>query len=118
VLEVDIVQCDGVLTLRLSGELDCASAAAARGALDGSFTGHLPRTVVIDLAQLGFCDCAGARALTSLHHHAATYGVNCIIKNPQPQVRWVLQEAAGAEPILVMDTAGTPDRPVSHQHSS
>jgi anti-anti-sigma factor len=92
-LEVDIVVCDDVLTVSLSGDLDYASQATARGALDDSFARHMPRTVVIDLAQLDFCDCAGVRVLTGLHHHAAAYNATCIIKDPQPQVSWVLQAA-------------------------
>jgi anti-sigma B factor antagonist len=116
-LEVATVQCDGVLTIRLSGELDCASQAAARCALDDSFAGHLPRTVVIDLAQLDFCDCAGVRVLTGLQRHAAANDVTCIIKNPQPQVSWVLQ-AAGAESFLVIDTDRARDTPVAHRHRS
>jgi anti-sigma B factor antagonist len=110
VIGVDTVRREGVLTIRLSGELDCATQAATRRALNDSLAGHLPPRMIVDLAQLDFCDCAGARVLKELQQAAEELEVSCVLKNPQLQVSWVLQ-AAGIASCLVMDTDGSTTRP-------
>jgi anti-sigma B factor antagonist len=90
-IRVDKVQRGDVLTIRLSGELDCATQSATRNALKDNCGGHLPPRLIIDLTQLDFCDCAGARVLSDLQQAAEEQNVSCVIKDPQPQVRWVLR---------------------------
>jgi anti-anti-sigma factor len=104
-IRVDTAWREGVRTIRLSGELDCASQAATRCALNDSLAGHVPPKLIIDLAQLEFCDCAGARVLNDLRRAAEERAIKCVFKNPQPQVRWVLQ-AVGIASLLVIRTDG------------
>jgi anti-anti-sigma factor len=108
-INVEAVRRNGVLTIGLSGELDCATQTAARRALDDSLAGHLPPSIIVDLTRLDFCDCAGARVLKELQRAVEEREISCAFKNPQPQVSWVLQVAAGIASFLVLDTDGTDD---------
>jgi anti-anti-sigma factor len=95
-IRVDMARREGVLTISLSGELDCATQTATRRALQESLEGRLPRRLIMDLAQLHFCDCAGARVLDDVRQMARERRVSCTIKDAQPQVRWVLQQVERA----------------------
>jgi anti-anti-sigma factor len=113
-IRVDTLWREGVQTIRLSGELDCASQSATRCALNDSLAGHLPPTLIIDLAQLAFCDCAGARVLHDLQRAAEEREIKCVFKNPQPQVSWVLQVAGTASLLVIRtDDASVPHSPSS-----
>jgi anti-sigma B factor antagonist len=103
-VHVEAVRRDGVLIIRLSGELDCATQTAARHALDDSLADHPPPRMIVDLTQLDFCDCAGARVLKELQRAAEEHEISYVFQNPQPQVRWVLEAAAGISSFLVTDT--------------
>jgi anti-sigma B factor antagonist len=59
-------------TIRLHGELDIASADAARQALEQPDTGI--RQIVLDLSQITFCDAAGVRFLLTAQKQARTTG--------------------------------------------
>lgn len=107
-IHIDSVRRDGVLTIRLSGELDCATEAATRRALIDCLAARRPTELIIDLAQLGFCDCAGARVLQELQHAAEGHDVPCVFTNPQSQVGWLLRIVGMAE-LLAIDADGSSD---------
>jgi anti-sigma B factor antagonist len=110
-INVEAVRRNGVLTIGLSGELDCATQTATRRALDDGLAGHLPPSMIVDLTRLDFCDCAGARVLKDLQRAVEEREISCVFKNPQPQVRWVLRAAAGIASFLVMGTDGLEGAP-------
>lgn len=107
-IRIDSVRRDGVLTIRLSGELDCATEAAARRALIDSLAAHRPAKLIIDLAGLDFCDCAGARVLQELRYAAARHDLPCVFANPRSQVGWLLR-VVGTAQLLAIDADGSSD---------
>jgi anti-sigma B factor antagonist len=80
-----------VLTVRIAGELDVATQGLLRAMLTEILVSYRPLHLIIDLAQLDFCDCAGVRVLTDTQRMAARYGATLSVQHPRPQVRWVLQ---------------------------
>jgi anti-anti-sigma factor len=77
------------LVLRLQGELDVSNADSLRQVLDGLLE-RAPQTLVVDLAGLGFADCAGLSVLVAARTRLAAQGHQLILLNAQPVVRRLL----------------------------
>lgn len=75
-------------TVRLIGELDMASADAARRALDLLDAGI--QQIVLDLSHITFCDAAGVRFLLTAQEQARTTGRELVVRHPSRSVRRVL----------------------------
>ncbi len=58
---------DGVVVVRVTGELDTAAAAGLQGALDDVLGRPGTRECVVDLTAVTFLDCAGIRPLVRAH---------------------------------------------------
>jgi anti-anti-sigma factor len=98
----DVSQIEGRVVLRLTGELDIATAddmlAAGRRALEDARHGPL----FLDLSELSFCDSTGMRSLLRLNHEALRCGRTVVLRNVQPNVRRVM-EIAGFDTVLRLD---------------
>ena len=80
---------DGVLRLRLDGELDAATTITlAESLADASRQG---KATVLDLRELDFIDSSGLRLLLSAQADAARDGWHLWIANPQPAVVRLLE---------------------------
>jgi len=66
-LSISIDLTSGGPVIALAGELDVATAPAARAYFDEFDVHHNPR-VVVDVARLSFCDCADLSAFLHAHH--------------------------------------------------
>jgi anti-sigma B factor antagonist len=77
------------LVLRLRGELDVCNVDSLGQVLDGVLE-RAPQTLVVDLAGLGFADCAGLSALVAARARLAAQGHQLIVINAQPVVRRLL----------------------------
>jgi anti-anti-sigma factor len=75
-------------TVRLCGELDIASAGAARRALEQLDAGI--QRIVLDLSDITYCDAAGVRFLLTARKQARTTGRDLIVRHPSRAVRRVL----------------------------
>ena len=75
-------------TVRLVGELDIASAGAARRALEQLDVGI--QQIVLDLSHITFCDAAGVRFLLMTQEQAHTTGRHLVVRNASRPVRRVL----------------------------
>jgi anti-anti-sigma factor len=75
-------------TVRLRGELDIASAGAARRAVEQLDAGI--QQVVLDLSHITFCDAAGVRFLLTAQEQAPTAGRDLVVRHPSRPVRRVL----------------------------
>jgi anti-sigma B factor antagonist len=60
--------------IALAGELDVATAPAVKTVCFDTFTAHRRPYVVVDLAGLSFCDCAGLNAFLHVHKWALAGG--------------------------------------------
>ncbi|RSN46647.1 STAS domain-containing protein, partial [Actinomadura sp. WAC 06369] len=73
----------------LQGDLDLETAPALHEELLALMDSD-HKTVVLDLAHLGFCDAAGLSALISASHRALARGVSMRLAAPRPRVAGVL----------------------------
>jgi anti-sigma B factor antagonist len=76
------------VTVRLCGDLDIASAGAARRALEQLDAGI--QQIVLDLGDITYCDAAGARFLLTARKQARTAGRDLVVRHPSRSVRRVL----------------------------
>ena len=90
---------DGVLTLKIAGEIDHHCAAALREKLDAAIYLHRARTVVLDLSGVGFMDSSGLGLIMGRYAVARRLGGRLIIADPEPAVEKLL--AVGAIGSLV-----------------
>ena len=106
-------------TVRLRGELDIASAGAARRALEQLDTGI--QQIVLDLSHITFCDAAGVRFLLTAQKQARTRGRELIVRHPSRPVRRILtitgELSAICPPDPPTDKEPTTDRPVPPRYS-
>ncbi len=75
-------------TVRLLGELDFASAGAARRALE-QLDADIQQ-IVLDLSHITFCDAAGMRFLLTAQKQARTTGRDLVVRHASRPVRRVL----------------------------
>jgi anti-anti-sigma factor len=61
-LQIDVVECDGSLTLRVEGEIDIATAPLLEEELERA-QGSDAETIVVDLDQVDFIDSTGLHVL-------------------------------------------------------
>jgi anti-sigma B factor antagonist len=66
------------MTIGLSGELDIASAPAARQAIAEALSGH-PECVVLDLSGLAFIDSSGLHATVELARRSSAQNIRLVI---------------------------------------
>ncbi|MFI7598049.1 STAS domain-containing protein [Actinoplanes sp. NPDC049681] len=91
------------LTIKLCGSIDLQSRLTLNETLRRVLDTGTAERIVLDLERVGFCDCAGIRALIAAHRHAAARGVRCSIGKPQEHIRWLLGITGAA---TILDVAG------------
>ena len=85
-------------TVRLSGELDFFSAPELCNTVNGLRRDH-SRLVVLDLADLSFCDAGGVSAMLRTHRSVGAAGGHLIVCGASGMVRRVLS-LTGADKTL------------------
>lgn len=81
---------DGCLRVRLTGELDIATAARLRDEIR-RLIDREPDRLIVDLSGLDFIDAAGVGTLIGLWRHARRCGCRMWVTSPGPAVEKVLQ---------------------------
>ena len=84
--------------LEVSGELDLATASALLDRVRTATAEH-PAAIVLDLAELTFCDSSGINALIDAQSYAAARGVPLRVVNARRITRRAL-EVTGVLPLL------------------
>ncbi|MFC0508384.1 STAS domain-containing protein [Micromonospora costi] len=84
----------GEVVLCPVGEVDMATADTLHAALGGALERPGTRSVVVDLAEVGFLDSSGVRVLVSAAMTARRDGVALRVVDPQPVVARVLRITA------------------------
>jgi len=87
-VEAQAARLAGSVTVRLAGDLDLASAAAAWEAIDAAVTRG--GRVVIDLAEVTFLDSSGLKVLVAARARAAATGTSLALARPSPATERVL----------------------------
>lgn len=73
-----------VTTVRLSGEIDVATGPALRERLLRVLHENPPRTLVLDLSDVSFCDAFGLGVLVGVRNHALSREVTVALAAPRP----------------------------------
>ncbi|GIF22709.1 anti-anti-sigma factor [Actinoplanes tereljensis] len=79
-----------LLTIRLTGEIDLATATPLGDRLQNMVATSPARHVVVDLAGVDFCDAAGVRTLVSLATTATGHGGSFRLHGARPHIVWLL----------------------------
>ncbi|GAA0405904.1 hypothetical protein GCM10009530_67590 [Microbispora corallina] len=87
-LRIQITSAEPALTVALSGDLDMAEVPEFRAFLTRTLAVHPPGHVRVDLAEVGFLDCAGARSLLWADARVREWGGTATFARPsQPVLR-------------------------------
>lgn len=97
----------GRLTLSLTGDIDFVNAVALSSRMLAIIATRRPQQVIIDVAGVEFCDCAGVRALADLHDRIIEAGIACRLQHPRPLIGWLLRQLGAVRLV---------DEPGDHQH--
>jgi anti-anti-sigma factor len=101
----------GLITVRLRGELDLSSAAALQPILERTISAS-PVTVV-DLEGLEFMDSTGLRLFAHIHQMTGESGARFLLGRPSPAVLRVLQVAGLVEHFDYVEGAPPSERTCS-----
>lgn len=80
----------GHTVLRISGELDIATAAVLRDRI-AAVLDDTVLPVIIDLSRVSFCDASGLTMLITAQRRANAYGRTVALAGPRPNVRKLLR---------------------------
>ncbi|MFE2323784.1 STAS domain-containing protein [Streptomyces sp. NPDC059385] len=90
------------LVVHVGGEMDLDRAPILRNALHTAITRpDGPAEIVVDMADLFFCDSAGLNALIQARHTAQEHGKQLILRAPQRQFLRLL-DITGADTLFTI----------------
>ena len=78
--------CDGILTIRLGGEIDHHSAVSVRVALDEEITRLRPHKTVLDLGQIEFMDSSGLGLIMGRYSLMQKLGGTLTLRRPNERI--------------------------------
>jgi anti-anti-sigma factor len=88
-LQIDTKCADGVMWVRVAGEIDIGNAAHLQASLDQTTATNPARAVHVDLAEVTFLDAAGLTALLKAQRQAHRVGSAFLVCNATGIVREV-----------------------------
>jgi anti-anti-sigma factor len=88
----------GAVQLRVRGELDVASAPELTALLDQLLAGR-PQSLVLELDELSFLDCAGMRPISAARRSLDAGMGTLVILHPRPLVERTLRLAGLGEAV-------------------
>lgn len=100
--DISIRREDGVIVVIPVGEMDAVTSPALADALDGILTADPPRGVVVDLAEVGFCDSRCIGVLVAAYRQARDLDVGLVVAEPQQQVNRLFVIAGIDQVIQIM----------------
>lgn len=90
---------DGILTVRLKGEIDHHSLKSVREEIDKQILLMPSKTVHLDLSDVGFMDSSGLGLIMGRYNHTKENGMDFKVVNPCKSAKRVLM-LAGADKIV------------------
>lgn len=102
---VEAWECEGALVVSISGELDIATVGEVRGRLD-ELIGAGWRRLVVDVAELSFCDSVGLGLLVEVGNRCRRRGGRVSVANPRGRVARLLACGGLGDRTPVCDTLG------------
>src|SRR3954469_11018723 len=94
---------DGVVLLRLEGELDMAGAPAIRGGIDAA-RAEGPAPVILDFAEVTFVDSAALREMLEGDERLRAAGAELILGAPPPVGARLLELTSTSDMLTVSPT--------------
>jgi anti-sigma B factor antagonist len=82
-LRVSVAHGDGETVVAVAGELDMSTAEQLSGTVNDELR-QGPRRIVLDLADLTFCDSLGLGTLVVLSRTARVHEAYLVVRNPSP----------------------------------
>ena len=90
---------DGILTIRLKGEIDHHSVQYVREEIDRQIVLMPSKTVHLDLEGVGFMDSSGLGLIMGRYNHTRAQGIDFKVVNPCKNAERVLR-LAGADKFI------------------
>ena len=98
--------CDGVLTVKLVGEIDHHSAVSVRADIDSLIFEKRPKKVVLDLSEISFMDSSGLGLIMGRYSLMREQGGEVVVVDPAPMVERVMDLAGMRRIIAVVKREG------------
>ena len=93
----------GVLTIYLEGDIDHHIAQSVRARIDTKLFVEKPDKLILDLSEVRFMDSSGLGLILGRYAKATELGIPCILANPNPPIRRIL-DLAGTERLIKIET--------------
>ncbi len=97
--------CDGVLEVRLGGEIDHHSAVNIRVELDEEISRLRPKKTVLDLGQIEFMDSSGLGLIMGRYSLMQKLGGVLTVRCPNERIMKIF-ELAGLGRLILIETGG------------
>lgn len=97
--------CDGVLSVKLMGEIDHHSAVGVRSDIDALIFEVRPRKIVLDLSEISFMDSSGLGLIMGRYALARDLGCAMALRSPGVAVMKILT-LAGMERMIKIEKDG------------
>lgn len=104
--DISIRREDGVVVVTPAGEMDAVTSPALAEVLDGLLAADPPPGIVVDLAEVVFCDSRCIGVLVSAYRQARDLGVGLVVAGPQQQVNRLFVIAGIDQVIPIMASTG------------
>ena len=104
-MSVQLSYKEGVLTAKLSGEIDHHSARELREAIDDTVRRTCPRLLVLDFGGVEFMDSSGIGIVLGRYRLMQDMGGKLALKNLPPHIRRVMQ-VAGISSLDIQEKRG------------
>ena|SRR5438552_11368751 len=95
---------DGVIEISAAGELDLATSAMLREAVDVCCERDGLRVVIVDMRDLTFVDSTGLRALWHARERAQAAGAELVLRSPSESVKHLLKITKLERVFAVVDS--------------
>ena len=92
---------DGVLTVRVTGEIDHHSAPGIREEIDREMERLAPRRIRLDLKETDFMDSSGLGLILGRLRKTRERGIDFVLLNPSPAIRKILALAGMEQKIHI-----------------
>lgn len=99
---------NGVLTVKLQGELDHYSVAAIREEIDANLCDCAGKALILDLGAVDFMDSSGLGLILGRQNKLRAIGARLILQEPTPQIERILRLAGVDRTIQMRRTSGNP----------
>ena len=104
---------EGVVEVRLIGELDLANASVAEVGMYQLLATSDAETIVVDLSALSFCDAAGLNFFSAAQRIAAAQDKAIVLANPRGIVARVLESVQFGRVVDIAEPDWDEDREIS-----